>query len=261
MESCLTLNPHHSTACTGNTASNFFHQDAVSEHLVTLWADLPVIYQECRQMCWKFYLGTTQISVCFANSDPEKREFSTLYSLKGCFARPGHSPVFLRYSSQSFKQRKNLQFPTDLFLALWSPAMLSPPGQKTENPYSFFLHSLFSILLENSTHIAACTACFPELAQTQCTRKLPQWSNFAVLPPDCLAAAASMTSLGIRLSGNGAKALKRVKANACTLLACAPKKYASQVAWILFQSALLFGVGGGEGFLKHSPDKSFLLLE
>lgn len=137
MESCLTLNPHHSTACTGNTASNFFHQDAVSEHLVTLWADLPVIYQECRQMCWKFYLGTTQISVCFANSDPEKREFSTLYSLKGCFAWPGHSPVFLRYSSQSFKQRKNLQFPTDLFLALWSPAMLSPPGQKTENPYSF----------------------------------------------------------------------------------------------------------------------------
>lgn len=70
-----------------------------------------------------------------------------------------------------------------------------------------------------------------------------------------------MTSLGIRLSGNQSKALKRVKANACTLLACVPKKHASQVAWILFQAVLLFGVGGGEGFLKHSPDKLFLLLE
>lgn len=71
-----------------------------------------------------------------------------------------------------------------------------------------------------------------------------------------------MTSLGIRLSGNLPKALKRVKANnACPLLSRAPKKYASQVAWTFFQAVLLFGVGDGEGFLKHSLDKSFLLLE
>lgn len=122
--------------------------------------------------------------------------------------------------------------------------MLSPQlGQKTENLYSFFLHSLFSffsLLLENSTHIPACTVCFPEFAQTQNIRK--QLSQLC----SHLAAAASMTSLGISLSGNRTKALKRVKANACTQLAPVPKKYASQVAWILFQTVLLFGVGVGK---------------
>lgn len=40
----------------------------------------------------------------------------------------------------------------------------------------------------------------------------------------------------------GPKHWKRFKA--CALLACTPKKHASQVAWIFFQAVLLFGLGG-----------------
>lgn len=111
MESSLTLNPHHAAACTRNMVSNFFIKDTVSVHLVTLWAHLPVIYDECRQIRCKFHLRKTQISLCFANSDPEKREFSTFYPLKGCFAWPGHSPVFLNTAAKDLNRERTFSFP------------------------------------------------------------------------------------------------------------------------------------------------------
>lgn len=91
--------------------SSGYHTRCISVHLVTLWADLPVICEECRQICWKFYLDRHNPDVCvFCKLWSWEKTVLYFYSLKGCFAWPGHLPVFLRYTSQRFKQKEPSAF-------------------------------------------------------------------------------------------------------------------------------------------------------
>lgn len=212
-------------SCTRNAALNSFHQDTVSVHHVTLWAELPVICERCRQICWKLYVDRhnpdfcvfcklwswgkrvlyfplTQRVLCLARplarvsqtQQPRiqtEKEPSVSHRSTSCFVRP-EAWVFCCHavSTVRTKDRKSQKFfPSFSFF---------PPagGQHTHSS----LHCLLPWIHSNSTYKKATSVKQLSVLSSHLTAWLqqPAWHDWA--------------------SGSRAKALKRVKANACTLL-------------------------------------------
>lgn len=153
-------------------SGTFFYHDTVLVQLVTLWADLPLVCEVCKQTGWKIYPGTTQFFMCFANSDPEKTEFS-LSTHKALHLARLVTSVSLWYIGQRFKQKetsvshRSTSYFTESEPRAACRSALTSGRLKDTGKLGIFLNSLFfSPQLENSPHTAACTARFPDFTQS-----------------------------------------------------------------------------------------------